>query len=236
LRDFDAAMAAVLNVADLTTGRLDLVTHPSLAVSPLTPILCRFHERYPGVQLRIESADFGDLALLRSGEVELATTVAPVNAPDLDVNDFGVEDVVVAMPPSSGRPAGSTIPDHELADMDLIVISAGKSLLTQMLSERGVSPRFSVETVHRESVIPLVVGGVGPALMPSGLAPDARMRGAVVCRLDPPLTRQALLVHRRTALSPAAQAFLELAVDMLGLASSAVPSAGVAAGAAAATR
>jgi len=223
LRDFDAARAAVINVADLTTGRLDIVAHPSVALSPLAAIVSRFHARFPGVLVRIETADLGDLELLRTGDVELAMTIAPANTADLTVIEFPLEEVVAALPPSSNRAQGSTLAADELAQMKLIAVLAGKALLTRLLADIGVEPRFSVETVHRDGIIPLVVGGAGAALIPAGTAADARVRGAIVCRLDPPLSRRTLLVHRKAALTPAAAAFVDLAGDFLGDASIAGP-------------
>jgi LysR family transcriptional regulator, carnitine catabolism transcriptional activator len=215
LRDFDAAQSAVLNVADLATGRLDIVAHPSVAPSPLAEILSEFHTRFPGVLLRIETCGFGEIDLLRRGDVELAMTLAPVATANLEVVEFPVEEVVAALPPSSRWAHGSTLPVHELAKMDMIAVTAGKSLLTQLLYDVGVSPRFVVETVHRDGVIPLVIGGVGVAIIPAGAAPDARVRGAAICRLEPRLVRHVLLIHRRAALTPAAAAFVDLTVDLL---------------------
>jgi LysR family carnitine catabolism transcriptional activator len=215
LRDFDAAQAAVVNVADLTTGRLDIAAHPSVVISPLAEIVARFHARVPGVSLRVENADQGDLDSLRTGDAELAMTVAPANGTDLTVIEFPPDEVLVALPPSSDRAQGSTLPAQELGRMNLIAITAGKELMTQILSDVGVTPRFSVEMVHRDGVIPFVVGGAGAALIPAGHALDARVRGAVVCRVDPPLKRQVVLAHRRTGLTPAATVFVEVVRDCI---------------------
>jgi hypothetical protein len=108
--------------------------------------------------------------------------------------------------------------------MELVAITAGKALLTRILHDAGVAPCFSVETEHRD-VIPLVVGGAGAALIPVGTAPDAQVRGAVICRVDPPVTRQVLLVHRRSELTPAAAAFVEVTAEVVAAPSTAGPMA-----------
>jgi DNA-binding transcriptional LysR family regulator len=60
--------------------------------------------------------------------------------------------------------------------------------------------------------VPLVLAGAGVAVVPDSFVPAARSQGAVIVALDQPLTRDIGLIHRDDPLSPAAAAFLELAV------------------------
>jgi DNA-binding transcriptional LysR family regulator len=57
-------------------------------------------------------------------------------------------------------------------------------------------------------LVPLVLAGAGTTFLPAGLAAAAEIQGAVVVRLDPPVTRQVGLMHRRGSLAPATVAFL----------------------------
>jgi DNA-binding transcriptional LysR family regulator len=175
----------------------------------------RFHARYPGVKIRIAHPGQGDVvSLVRNGDSE-PLTIAPATTADLAVKSFPVEEIFIALPPSCGWAPGDRLSAAALARMELIAVSANKGVVTRMLNEIGVSPEFSVETAHRDNVLSLVVGGAGAALVPPGIADEARARGAVVCRIDPPLTRQVLLVHRTTPLAPAAAAFVEIATGYL---------------------
>ena len=72
----------------------------------------------------------------------------------------------------------------------------------------GVRTRLAVEAAHRESVLPLVLGGAGAAFVVTDVAADAARRGAVVRCPDPPLRQPYGLVHRPGPLSPAARAFV----------------------------
>ncbi len=216
MRDFAAAAAAVVNVADLTTGRLDIAAIPAMASDPLAVLVSRFHARFPGVYIRIAHPGLRDVAtLVRNGDCELAITMEPVDSGDLTVMAFPVDEVMVALPPSTTWPQGSALPARELERVGLIAVTANTALITRVLGEVGVTPRFTVETAHRDMLLPLVVGGVGAALVPSGTAADARARGAVVCRIDPPVTRAVVLLHRPDGLTPAAVAFVEIAADFI---------------------
>jgi LysR family carnitine catabolism transcriptional activator len=216
LRDFTAAAAAVVNVKNLATGHLDIAAIPAVASDPLAQLIAPFHARYPGIKIRIAHPGPGDVVnLVRDGDSELAMTIAPASAADLTLVTFPVDEIFVALPPSCGWAQGATLPADELQRMELIAITANKGVVTRLLNEIGVSPCFSVETAHRDNVLPLVVGGVGGALVPPAIADDARARGAVVCRIEPPLWRQVLLVHRTAPLAPAAAAFVEVVAEYL---------------------
>jgi LysR family nitrogen assimilation transcriptional regulator len=69
-----------------------------------------------------------------------------------------------------------------------------------------------VEIDQREAILPLVLTGAGAAFLPRRLAEEAENRGASVRRLRPALTRPIGLAHRAGVLSPAARAFVDLAV------------------------
>jgi DNA-binding transcriptional LysR family regulator len=57
----------------------------------------------------------------------------------------------------------------------------------------------------------LVLAGAGATLLPQPLAADAARLGAVVVPMHPRVHRVVVAVHRDGALSPAANAFLEIA-------------------------
>jgi LysR family carnitine catabolism transcriptional activator len=216
LRDFTAAAEAVVNVKNLTAGHLDIAAIPAVASDPLAQLVAPFHARYPGIKIRIAHPGQGDLVnLVRDGDSELGMTIAPTSASDLTLVTFPVDEIFIALPPSCGWAQGARLPADELQRMELIATTANKGLVTRLLNEIGVSPCFSVETAHRDTVLPLVVGGVGGALVPPAIAEDAQTRGAVVCRIEPPLWRQVLLVHRTAPLAPAAAAFVEVVAEYL---------------------
>ena len=53
LRSIDEARDAIAGVVDLRTGTLDIAALATLAVDPMAPLIGRFRERYPGVQVRV---------------------------------------------------------------------------------------------------------------------------------------------------------------------------------------
>ena len=102
-----------------------------------------------------------------------------------------------------------------LASFPLVTAPAGTTTRTQLeeaFADARVTPHIAVVTAQREAILPLVLAGAGATLFPRPLAEQAARLGAVVVGLRPHLSRPVHLFHRRGPLSPAATAFVELAV------------------------
>ena len=216
LRDVADLTVAAAAVSSLTTGTLDVVALPTLAVDPLAALIGRFRSDHPGVVVRVhEPEDAGDVErAVRSGLAELGLTDITSGGSGLKrIELFRQEDVVV-QPPASDRDDGPMTPES-LSRLPLIVTPVGTStrrLLDRMLARDGLEPNVAVEINHREAIVPLVLSGAGSALLPERLARDAVARGAVVRSLRPTLSRRIGLLHRSARLSPAAHAMIALAV------------------------
>jgi LysR family transcriptional regulator, carnitine catabolism transcriptional activator len=211
LRDARTIRAAVQSVSELDSGQLDIVALPTLAVDPLAPLIGGFRLAHPNVTVRLIEPEDADavVAMVRDGRCELGLAELP--APDDVVAiEFLVQEVVAVSPPGTRLPRRRMRVDR-LAGVDLIATPPGTStrrLLDQALAEAGVEPRVAVETGQREAIVPLVLAGAGTSFLPAPQAEQARIAGAVVARLDPPLWRRIGVVHRPGPLSPAAAAFI----------------------------
>lgn len=98
----------------------------------------------------------------------------------------------------------------ELAGMRLIVSKRG-SLMRQLVDDvlaSGVDAQIVVEVEHRTSILPMVLAGIGHAVMPSSWTPLAQRAGAQVRRIEPTSVLRIALVLRTAALTPAAGAFV----------------------------
>jgi hypothetical protein len=75
----------------------------------------------------------------------------------------------------------------------------------------GVQVEIAAEVAHRTSVLPLVLAGVGHAVMPSSWTPLARQMGLRVLGIEPTTVLHVAVLSRPSDLTPAARAFLEVA-------------------------
>lgn len=216
LRDVETGRAAVVAVAGLTAGRLDLVALPTLAVDPVAPLVGAFRVEHPGVEIALADPDDATevVELVASGECELGITAEPVPGPGLTSHALGHQDLLAVLPP--GANASHTMAVATLARFALVTAPPGTTTRTQLedaFTEARVTPRIAVVTPQREAILPLVLAGAGATLFPAPLAEQAAALGAVVVALRPRLTRPVHLFHRNGPLSPAAAAFRRLAFD-----------------------
>jgi DNA-binding transcriptional LysR family regulator len=210
-----AARDAVAAVTEVLTGTLDLVALPTLAAEPLAPLVGRFRGAYPGVRVRVAEPEDGVevAALVRSGRAEVGLADAGAGGDDLVAYPLLTQEILAVGPPGTHWPrAGVSI--AEIVASPLVATPPGTStrrLLDEAVTAAGVEPVLAVELSQRDAIVPLVLAGAGHALLPAPLADDAAARGAVIARLDPPITRVIALLHRSGTLSPAAHAFLRVA-------------------------
>jgi DNA-binding transcriptional LysR family regulator len=114
-----------------------------------------------------------------------------------------------------GDPAVRPVDRKALAGMRLIVSRPGslmRGLVDDVLAS-GVDARIVVEVEHRTSILPLVLAGVGHAVLPASWTPLAQRSGALVRRIEPAVLLRIALVSRKSTLTPAAQAFLACVED-----------------------
>lgn len=216
-RDVDSARAAVRAVLELAAGRLDLATLPTLAVEPLARLVGAFRRRHPQVTLRLVEPETAPAVgeLVREGSCELGFAHLPLMAGDLVVDELWTQELLVAMPPGKAITAEDPLPLAALGEVPMVVSPPGTStrmLLEQSLLSAGLEPQIAVETASREAIVPLVLRGAGATILPAPLAREARRRGALIRPTAPPIRRAIGLVRRDAPLSPAARAFLELAL------------------------
>jgi DNA-binding transcriptional LysR family regulator len=216
LRDAATAREAAASVAGLRSGRLDLVALPTLAVDPLVGLVGKFRSQHPEVTVRIAEPEAADAAveLVRDGTCEVGLVELPASG-GLTAHPLLDQEVVAVCAPGTRLDRDHRLPIRRLAEMPLIATPPGTStrrLIDDALAAARVEPTVAVETSHREALLPLVLAGAGTTFLPEQLAHLAAQRGAVVARLRPAVHRTVGLVHRGGVLSPAAAAFVALAL------------------------
>ncbi|MFG3366876.1 LysR family transcriptional regulator [Streptomyces sp. NPDC090032] len=226
LRDLSTARSLVREVLGLSGGRLDIVSQTTLAVDPLALMLGRFHRAHPKVGVHVVDPEHSRdvVRMVESGQCELGLVDEAVALSDLSRQELPEQEMYVILPPDHPRPHPDpqadtdTVTLGELAGMDLVVTPRGtatRDILEDVCADAGSTPRIVVETAHRAMIAPLVLAGVGASLLPASMASDAALRGARMLSTRPRLLRRGHVVWRSGPLSPAAQAFVDIALGQL---------------------
>ncbi|MEV0427412.1 LysR family transcriptional regulator [Micromonospora sp. NPDC050495] len=206
LADVETATREVQELVGLRRGRVRLGATPSLATSLAPPVLRRFRDAHPTVDLRVEEGGSQDLVrdLLR-GDLDLALIIEPSAGtdPGLRADPILRESLVVAsVDPLPGARDGE-LRITDLRDQPLVMFREGYDLrdaTLQACREAGFEPTLSVDGGEMDAVLSFVEAGLGVALVPGIVV--ARRAGIRVTRLAPPGVRRTIAVARRRDVVP----------------------------------
>lgn len=235
VRDLEAARAAARSARGLQRGRVELVAMPSPGMEPLSTLIRDFTAAHPAMTVTADAAFTPEEVVhaVKTGRAELGLlgAASPPHAGGLRVLPVEDQPLVLVSPPEDlpvdvappehrdrgpvGDPAVRPVDRKALAGMRLIVSRPGslmRGLVDDVLAS-GVDARIVVEVEHRTSILPLVLAGVGHAVLPASWTPLAQRSGALVRRIEPAVLLRIALVSRKSTLTPAAQAFLASVED-----------------------
>ncbi|WP_030304268.1 LysR family transcriptional regulator [Streptomyces katrae] len=218
LHALELARASVGSVRELRGGRLEIVAMASPTIEPLSTMVQRFTERFPAVSpsLRVALTREDVVERVRTGgcELGLLTTSSPLPSRDVVPHHVGDDRLVLVTPMDGPFPPGRAVQAEQLRGHRLIVGQRGTGIRAYVddLKAQGIDVRIAVETEHRMAFLPLVLGGVGLAVVTESWADLSARAGALVLDLEPARVQHNVLVSRKGQLTPAARAFLEIAV------------------------
>ncbi|MFJ8666283.1 LysR family transcriptional regulator [Streptomyces sp. NPDC093600] len=218
LRGLELARASVGAVRELRGGRLDIAAMPSPAIEPLSTMVQSFTTRYPdvSVNLRVAPTRVDVVDTVRTGgcELGLLTTTSPIRSQGIIAHPLGDQRLVLVTSADGPFPAGRAVRREQLEGHRLIVGQRGTGIRAYVedLRARGIDVRIAVESEHRMAFLPLVLRGVGLAVVTESWAELSRRAGALVLELEPRSVQHDVLVSRKAELTPAARAFLDSAI------------------------
>lgn len=236
VRDLEAARAAIDELKGLRRGRLDIIAMPSPAIEPLTSIVAAYSRTHPTVTVSVHAAFTRDEVVnaVRDGsaEIGLLGSDRPFRAADIDVLTLGRQPLMLVLNPQSELPGagcggaeagggregdaegtGPVIRWEDLSGHRIIASQRG-SMMRWAVDEAlagGVDLEITVEVAHRTSILPLVLAGIGHAVLPSAWIPLAEHAGLRTARLEPETYLHVSALSRAAELTPAARAFLAVA-------------------------
>ncbi|MFI9821157.1 LysR family transcriptional regulator [Streptomyces sp. NPDC052013] len=201
LAEVDAAAHHARRVAAGAVGHLTLGCVGSATYSLLPTLSRHLATELPGIDFsfRGEMLAPDQEEALRSGAIDVALLRPPVADPALTVHTLRRDRLVVALPVEHPLAPKTQVRAADLADVDLIVHWAGRhsvmhNVVFGVLRGAGVEPQVRHEVGETSTLITLVAGGLGVAVVPEPVT-ALTLRG-VVYR---PLVRPAAAIELAVA-------------------------------------
>ena len=203
LAETDEAGHEARRVAAGTVGHLAIGCVGSATYSLLPALSRHLAAELPGVDFafRGEMLAPDQVEALRSGEIDVALLRPPAADRSLTVSQLRRDRLVVALPSEHPLARRRQVRVSDLGEVDLIVHSADRrsvmyDVVVGLLRDAGLDPRVRHEVGETSTLVTLVAGGLGVAVVPEPVTALA-LAGVTYRPLVRPLARVDLAVAHR---------------------------------------
>jgi DNA-binding transcriptional LysR family regulator len=170
--EVETARAEILQITDLSTGRLAIGTTQTPGPLNVARLLYDFHALHPGIELAVrEELSVAIADRLRTDELDLGL-VSEIPEParhGLDMRQIASEPLVVALPPGHRLAADAEVDFHALGNESFILFPEGatiRSTFDRLAAEHGIDPHIAFVTTDTDRMRELVGLGLGISLLP----------------------------------------------------------------------
>jgi DNA-binding transcriptional LysR family regulator len=198
-------------VAGTYAGHLRIGSLPSLSAQLISPILARFHERHPGVEVELfEAPDEDVLYWIRSRSIDVGLVArAPT---DLHVTHLRDTELLAVLPADHPAAGGEAVPLAALGHDPFVVSRNGfERVIAELFATEGRAVRVEFDVSETWSAVSIVAAGLGVAVVPDLLLyeiPPAAVALPLEPRVILPL---GLAVRSGTEAPPVVTAFVDAA-------------------------
>ena len=212
------ARQAVADIGTGETGRIEVGASSTLATYVLPPLLRRFRQTHPRVEIAIQTGVSAQiLERVRAGEADIGLVTGDIRDPLLHTIYLADYETCVVVPPGHALAQRESIRASELAGNPLILMETGTNLRTyvdRLLNAAGVAEQVSMELDNVEAIKRMIEAELGISMLPVVAVRTEVAAGRLVAlrlRDVPRAKRRIALAHRRDKyLSAALKAFMEL--------------------------
>lgn len=214
LAQLEQAVRATQRTGRGELGQLVVGFTSSVAYDILPSLLQRFREQYPSVRLVLQELTTSQQEqALRDGRIQVGFGHPPIDEDELNLVCILQEALVVALPDGHPLAQKPQVSVRSLANEPFILFPRplGPGLYDQIVSlcqRANFSPQVAQEAIQMQTIIGLVSGGMGIALVPASM--QNLQRAGVAYRPlqeSTPLVETAV-IWRKADPSPTVQAFL----------------------------
>jgi LysR family transcriptional regulator, benzoate and cis,cis-muconate-responsive activator of ben and cat genes len=177
---FGSAVAEARQIGEGHKGWLGLGFTRSAMYGFLPPVVRRFRQQHPNVELRLhEMLTEYQPDALRAGSIHLGIARDPAETPGLAQEVLVRERLVVALPRRHRLAPRRTVKIAELADEPFILFpkNPGARFPSRVLAfclAAGFTPHIAQETFEIQTALGLVAAGIGVTLVTAGVAKQGR--------------------------------------------------------------
>jgi DNA-binding transcriptional LysR family regulator len=222
LAQADGAVLAARRAMGGECDRLSVACAPWAKLMAVPRILRRFSNLHRQVHIDIQTLDsVRQVRAVKTRSVDVGFMCPELQDKDLHMERLAARPLMVALPSHHRLAARVHLSPRDLAGESYVMLATDVAptygeIVTEYWERAGVAMKEQLKTDQPHAVIDLVAAGAGFALVPSSVQEYEKMR--IVCRrLDPaPPELELWLAWARGVESPAINALLEAARQVVG--------------------
>jgi len=155
----------------LQGGRVRIASFRSAATHLLPPMLARFRQRFPTIEVMITEDDpVGIDQALREGRVDIGLVPLPRASEEFDTWEIARDEFVVLLPAISAtmQPVPAQLTWDMLANYSFILYNYAECTVVVLnhWAQWGQSPRVAYEIKEDSTIVSMVAQGLGAAILP----------------------------------------------------------------------
>ncbi len=233
IEELDSTLKELRDIGVQHRGRVMMACVPAVARSLMPRCVEHCSVKWPSISLDIDDSAATDvIRKVERGDVEFGIASGEIARTELHVEPLMADPFLLVC--RHGDPIASPggVSWKQLAGRRLIMLSntsGSRQVIEATLARTKTRVEVFLELAQPSSVLGMVEGGVGIAVMPQLAAPRRGDSLLTTCRLvEPGVTREILLLRRRDrSLSPAAAAVWSALHELYGRAGKHLPLAKV---------
>jgi DNA-binding transcriptional LysR family regulator len=185
LRDHDAAVDEVAELAGTQRGRLRIGSASAVVTTDVLPkLLKEIRKQHGGANISLVSGTSDALVQqLLNGELDLAFVSLPVEARGIHTERLSQDQLVAIASPRHRLAKQKTVSAYTLAGEKLILGERGgntRRLIDQFFAQAGVSPHVSMELSRQAAIRRMVEEDMGVGIVPLQSVSEAVEKGRLV--------------------------------------------------------
>ncbi|WP_227937692.1 selenium metabolism-associated LysR family transcriptional regulator [Alkalihalobacillus deserti] len=221
----ESAEKEILNLCGQIHGQLEISCSLTIGENLLPHLLGRFKNAYPLIEISIDISNTTHiLQRIKNHSLDLGMIEAPVEDPDLILEPFMEDELVIIAKPDFFYKEKLNITQEELTKLPLILREKGsgtRTVMTQHLIKNGLNPdklNIFLEMGSTEAVKSAVEAGLGVSIISrNAIKKELRLNSLKTYNLKGiSLSRHFYIVCRRdTVLKPIVETFLKSSKSIL---------------------
>lgn len=216
LSRYEILEQTVNDLNGLETGKLAIATYSSISVNWMPPIIHRFQESYPGIDISLMEGGADDIIRWINDDIADFGFVSHRNMESLEWISLCEDPLVAVLPKDHPAPPSGVFSIKEFEGKSFIISAIGTDYdIHYALEASGVKPDMRFSATDDHTIIAMVANKLGVSILPKLMLYhfDDRVSSYL---LEPYYSRDlGIAVKSKANMSPAAVKFLETTKQIL---------------------